>query len=102
MNTGVLRSFILLIGITTAVLALSSLIAFSNLENVSAFDEDRYVKFIASKVNESTTNNTKSAETMPIPDAAKGPSIPSKGYLVEELGTICIQSRMVHTTLCSW
>ncbi len=86
MNTGVLRSFILLIGITTAVLALSSLIAFSNLENVSAFDEDRYVKFIASKVNESTTNNTKSAETLPIPDAAKGPSIPSKGYLVGELG----------------
>jgi glyoxylase-like metal-dependent hydrolase (beta-lactamase superfamily II) len=86
MKTGVLRSFILLIGITTAVLALSSLIAFSNLENVSAFDEDRYVKFIPSKVNESTTNNTKSAETLPIPDAAKGPSIPSKGYLVGELG----------------
>ena len=86
MKTGVLRSFILLIGITTAVLALSSLIAFSNLENVSAFDEDRYVKFIASKVNESTTNDTKSVETLPIPDAAKGPSIPSKGYLVQELG----------------
>jgi len=86
MKTGVLRSFILLIGITTAVLALSSLIAFSNLENVSAFDEDRYVKFIASTVNESTTNDTKSVETLPIPDAAKGPSIPSKGYLVGELG----------------
>ena len=86
MKTGALRSYILLIGITTAVLALSSLIAFSNLENVSAFDEDGYVKFIASKVNESTTNNTKSAETLPIPDAAKGPSIPSKGYLVGELG----------------
>jgi glyoxylase-like metal-dependent hydrolase (beta-lactamase superfamily II) len=86
MKTGALRSYILLIGITTAVLALSSLIAFTNLENVSAFDEDGYVKFIASKVNESTTNNTKSAETLPIPDAAKGPSIPSKGYLVGELG----------------
>ena len=86
MKTGVLRSFILLIGITTAVLALLSLIVFSNLENVSAFDEDGYVKFIASKVNESTTNNTMSADTMPIPDAAKGPSIPSKGYLVGELG----------------
>ncbi len=86
MKTGALRSFILLIGITTAVLALSSIIAFSNLENVSAFDEDGYVKFIASKVNESTTNNTKSAEAMPIPDAAKGPTIPPKGYLVEELG----------------
>jgi glyoxylase-like metal-dependent hydrolase (beta-lactamase superfamily II) len=86
MKTGALRSFILLIGITTAILALSSLIAFSNLENVSAFDEDGYLKFITSKVNESTTNNTKSAEAMPIPEAAKGPSIPSKGYLVGELG----------------
>src|SRR6185437_15060286 len=47
---------------------------------------DGYVKFIVSKVNESTTNNTKSVETLPIPDAAKGPSIPSKGYLVGKLG----------------
>lgn len=86
MKTDTLRSFILLIGFTTTVLPLSSLIAFSNLENVSAFDEDGYVKLIVSKVNESTTNNTKSAETLPIPDAAKGPSIPSKGYLVGELG----------------
>src|SRR6478672_2817072 len=85
MKTDALRSLILLIGITTAVLALSSLIAFSSLKNVYAFDEDG-LKFIVSKVNESTTNNTKSAETLPIPDAAKGPSIPSKGYLVEELG----------------
>ena len=85
MKTDALRSLILLIGITTAVLALSSLIAFSNLKNVYAFDEDG-LKFIVSKVNESTTNNTKSVETLPIPDAAKGPSIPSKGYLVGKLG----------------
>ena len=86
MRTGALRSFILLIGITTAVLALSSLIAFSHLENVSAFDEGGYVKFIVSNGNESKTNNTESTETTAIPDAAKGPSIPSKGYLVGELG----------------
>ncbi|MGB5090561.1 MAG: hypothetical protein WBN72_06415 [Nitrososphaeraceae archaeon] len=48
MRTDALRSFILLIGITTAVLALSSLIAFSHLENVSASDEGGYVKFIVS------------------------------------------------------
>ena len=86
MRTGTLRSLILFIGVTTAVLALSSLMAFSHLENVSAFDEDGYVKFIVSKANESKTNNTESTETTPLPDAAKGPSIPSKGYLVGELG----------------
>ena len=86
MRSGTLRSLILVIGVTTAVLALSSLIAFSHLQNVSAFDEGGYVKFIISKVNESKTNNTESVETTVIPDAAKGPSIPSKGYLVGELG----------------
>lgn len=58
MRSGTLRSLILLIGVTTAVLALSSLIAFSHLQNVYAFDEGGYVKFIVSKVNESKTNNT--------------------------------------------
>ena len=86
MRSGTLRSLILVIGVTTAVLALSSLIAFSHLQNVSAFDEGGYVKFIISKVNESKTNNTESIETTVIPDAAKGPSIPSKGYLVGKLG----------------
>jgi len=82
MRSGTLRSLILLIGVTTVVLALSSLIAFSHLQNVSAFDEGGYVKFIVSKVNESKTNNTESTETTLLPDAAKGPPIPSKGYLV--------------------
>lgn len=86
MRSGTLRSLILVIGVTTAVLALSSLIAFSHLQNVSAFDEGGYVKFIISKVNESKTNNTESIKTTVIPDAAKGPSIPSKGYLVGKLG----------------
>jgi glyoxylase-like metal-dependent hydrolase (beta-lactamase superfamily II) len=86
MRTMTLRSLILLIEVITAVLGLSSLMAFSHLEEVSAFDEDGYVKFIVSKVNESKTNNTESTGTTPLPDAAKGPSIPSKGYLVGELG----------------
>ena len=86
MRSGMLRSLILLIGVTTVVLALSSLIAFSHLQNVSAFDEGGYVKFIVSKVNESKTNNTESTETTLLPDAAKGPPIPSKGYLVGKLG----------------
>jgi hypothetical protein len=79
-------SYVLLIGITMAVLAMSSLIAFSHLKNVSAFDEDGYVKFIVSKVNESKTNITDGTGATAVPDSAKGPSIPSKGYLVEKLG----------------
>jgi glyoxylase-like metal-dependent hydrolase (beta-lactamase superfamily II) len=82
----VLKSFTLLFGITTAILALSSLIVFSHIENVSAFGEDGHVEFIVSKMNESKTNNTMTNETIPIPDTAKGPSIPSKGYLVGKLG----------------
>jgi hypothetical protein len=80
------RSYVLLIGIILSVLALSSLIAFSHLKNVFAFDEDGYVKFIVSKVNESKTNITDGTGATAVPDSAKGPSIPSKGYLVEKLG----------------
>jgi hypothetical protein len=81
-ENGRLKSFTLLFGITMAILALSSLIVFSHIENVSAFDEDGHVEFIVSKMNESKTNNTMTNETIPIPDTAKDPSIPSKGYLV--------------------
>ena len=80
------RSYALLIGITMAVLALSSLIAFSHLKNASAFDEDGYIKFNVSKVNESKTNISESTGATAVPDSAKGPSIPTKGYLVEKLG----------------
>ena len=86
MITAAPRSYVLLIGITIAVLALSSLIAFSHLKNVSAFDEEGYTKFIVSKVNESKTNITESTGATAVPDSAKGPSIPTKGYLVEKLG----------------
>jgi glyoxylase-like metal-dependent hydrolase (beta-lactamase superfamily II) len=79
-------SLILLIGTTVPILVMSSLIALSNLEKVSAFDENGYIKFIVSKANESRSNITDVTETMAIPDAAKGPPIPSKGYLVGQLG----------------
>ena len=80
------RSYALLIGITMAVLALSSLIAYSQLKNASAFDEDGYIKFNVSKVNESKTNISESTGATAVPDSSKGPPIPSKGYLVEKLG----------------
>ena len=49
-----------------------------------AFDEEGYIEFIVSKTNGSNNNdnNTNAAQ---LPVAAKGPVIPPKGYLVEEI-----------------
>ena len=49
-----------------------------------AFNEEGYTKFIVSKVNESNGNNNNTNEVQ-LPEAAKGPAIPPKGYLVEEI-----------------
>ena len=49
----------------------------------SAFEDEGYIKFIVSKVNESNGNNNNTNEVQ-LPEAAKGPAIPPKGYLVEE------------------
>jgi hypothetical protein len=49
-----------------------------------AFDEEGYYKFIVSKVNESNSNNN-NTNAVQLPVAAKGPAIPPKGYLVEEI-----------------
>jgi hypothetical protein len=49
-----------------------------------AFDEEGYYKFIVSKVNESNSNNN-NTDVVQLPVAAKGPAIPPKGYLVEEI-----------------
>ena len=46
-----------------------------------AFDEEGYLEFIVSKTNGS--NNSTSAAQIPV--AAKGPVVPPKGYLVEEI-----------------
>jgi glyoxylase-like metal-dependent hydrolase (beta-lactamase superfamily II) len=46
-----------------------------------AFDEEGYIEFIVSKTNGS--NNSTSAAQIPV--AAKGPVVPPKGYLVEEI-----------------
>ena len=46
-------------------------------------EETAYLKFVSQTVNKS--NNSKNSTTVQIPDAAKGPAIPAKGYLVQEI-----------------
>jgi glyoxylase-like metal-dependent hydrolase (beta-lactamase superfamily II) len=54
-----------------------------SLEN----EESAYLEFVTTKVKESNINDsTWTTATTQIPETAKGPSIPSKGYLVQELG----------------
>ena len=57
--------------------------AWGSLEN----EEKAYLEFVTTKVKESNVNagNSTTATTQ-IPETAKGPTIPSKGYLVQELG----------------
>lgn len=57
--------------------------AWGSLEN----EESAYLEFVTTKVKESNINDsTSTTATIQIPETAKGPTIPSKGYLVQELG----------------
>src|SRR5215813_5781466 len=64
------------------------------MQSALAVDEADYVKYVISKVigsssdgNNNNNNNTKATNaTAALPEAAKGPSIPSKGYLVQKIG----------------
>ena len=47
-------------------------------------EETAYLKFVSQTVNKSN-NSKNSTTTVQIPDAAKGPAIPAKGYLVQEI-----------------
>ena len=76
LNRAALVVFILLFS-ASAILLLSPLKAL-------AFDEEGYIEFIVSKVNESNGNNNNTNEVQ-LPETAKGPAIPPKGYLVEEI-----------------
>ena len=76
LNRAALVVFILLFS-ASAILLLSPLKAL-------AFEEEGYIEFIVSKVNESTGNNNNTNEVQ-LPETAKGPAIPPKGYLVEEI-----------------
>jgi glyoxylase-like metal-dependent hydrolase (beta-lactamase superfamily II) len=47
-------------------------------------EETAYLKFVSQTVKESN-KSSKNPTTVQIPDAAKGPAIPAKGYLVQEI-----------------
>ena len=52
-------------------------------------EETAYLKFVSQTVNgsnsSSSTNKNSTTSTVQIPEAAKGPTIPAKGYLVQEI-----------------
>jgi glyoxylase-like metal-dependent hydrolase (beta-lactamase superfamily II) len=59
--------------------------AMSSQENKEN-EETAYLKFVSQTLNESNSNNKNSTSgTTQIPEAAKGPPIPAKGYLVQEI-----------------
>ena len=47
-------------------------------------EETAYLKFVSQKIKESD-NSSKNSTAVQIPNAAKGPAIPAKGYLVQEI-----------------
>ncbi len=57
-------------------------IALASMEN----DETAYLKFVATAIKESNGNNSNTSTVTAVPDEAKGPAIPTKGYLVQDLG----------------
>ena len=61
-------------------------------------EEIAYLKFVSQTVNKS--NNSKNSTIVQIHDAAKGPAIPAKGYLVQEIRDDCIGSLMAPIMLC--
>src|SRR5262245_8451208 len=48
-------------------------------------EETAYLKFVSQVVEKSDNSSTVNA-TIQIPEAAKGPPIPTKGYLVQQIG----------------
>jgi hypothetical protein len=81
------RRIVMLYGAALVVLILlssASAIPLLSPQKASAFDDEGYIKFMVSKVNESNGNNNNTNEVQ-LSEAAKGPAIPPKGYLVEEI-----------------
>jgi glyoxylase-like metal-dependent hydrolase (beta-lactamase superfamily II) len=49
--------------------------------------EEAYLRFVSDIVQQQSSNNTNTTTTtIQIPETAKGPAIPEKGYLVQEIG----------------
>ena len=48
-------------------------------------EETAYLKFAAQTIKQSSSVNNATTSTTQIPEAAKGPPIPAKGYLVQQI-----------------
>ncbi len=64
-----------------SILPLSKALSSAQVDNNNENEETAYVKFVTQTTKESSINSS----TVQIPEAAKGPSIPTKGYLVQEI-----------------
>lgn len=88
---GILNKKVLQSGsVFSLILLLTSLFSTSYIQNSKALvqedEESAYLKFVAQTVNDSDNKSkNSSAATVQIPEGAKGPAIPPKGYLVEEI-----------------
>jgi glyoxylase-like metal-dependent hydrolase (beta-lactamase superfamily II) len=67
-----------------SILPLSKALASAQVENNNENEETAYLKFVTQTTKESNSNSSNSS-TFQIPEAAKGPSIAAKGYLVQEI-----------------
>jgi glyoxylase-like metal-dependent hydrolase (beta-lactamase superfamily II) len=64
-----------------SILPLSKALSSAQVENNNENGETAYLKFVTQTTKGSNSNSS----TVQIPEAAKGPSIPAKGYLVQEI-----------------
>ena len=66
--------------INNSMLPISKALAAFGVED-NQNEESAYLKFAAQTIKASNSNST----TVQLPEAAKGPTIPSKGYLVQQI-----------------
>ena len=73
--------------------------------------ETVYLKFVSQALKESNANTSSSSSgtsnnrssvssATQVPEAAKGPTISAKGYLVQQIQIICTGLQMAHIILC--
>jgi glyoxylase-like metal-dependent hydrolase (beta-lactamase superfamily II) len=77
------RSIFFVILLVTSFLSTSYIL---NSKALAQEDEETPYLKIASQLVKDTNSPSKNATTIPLPQAAKGPSIPAKGYLVQQIG----------------
>lgn len=75
-------SIFLVILLVTSLLSTSYILNSKTLAQEG--EESAYLKY-ASQLVKDTNSTSDNATTIPVPQAAKGPSIPAKGYLVQQI-----------------